>query len=94
MAARNHFLQSFLAYPITISNLQPNLQAVPDCLPGRNQVRRLRIQQRLKTGGAFEEDVSKREYSSAVPLLPPLVPPPPAAPRAPAFAPWPSPSSL
>lgn len=36
------------------------------------EVRRLRIQQRLKTGNGFEEDVSKREYSSAVPFLPPL----------------------
>ena len=46
-------------------------------IPG--QVRRMRIQQRLKTGGAFEEDVSKREYSSAVPFLPPLARGPPTA---------------
>ncbi len=43
------------------------------CAPA--QVRRLRIQQRLKTGGTLEEDMSKQEFKSALPLLPPLVRP-------------------
>jgi hypothetical protein len=37
------------------------------------QVRRLRIQQRLKEGVIKEEDVRKQEFNSALPLLPPLV---------------------
>lgn len=37
------------------------------------QIRRLRIQQRLKTGAITEDDVSKQEFNSALPLLPPLV---------------------
>ena len=37
------------------------------------QVRRLRIQQRLKMGQTTEEDTSKQEFKSALPLLPPLV---------------------
>ena len=37
------------------------------------QVRRLRIQEKLKCGAATEEDVSKQEFNSALPLLPPLV---------------------
>lgn len=37
------------------------------------QVRRLRIQQRLKMGLTTEEDTSKQEFPSALPLLPPLV---------------------
>ncbi len=37
------------------------------------QIRRLRIQQRLKTGAVTEDDVSKQEFNSALPLLPPLV---------------------
>jgi len=39
----------------------------------RAQVRRLRIQQRVKSGGTMEEDVTKQEFKSALPLLPPLV---------------------
>ncbi len=37
------------------------------------QVRRLRIQQRVKTGDVSEEDITKQEFKSALPLLPPLV---------------------
>ena len=37
------------------------------------QVRRLRIQQRVKTGAIMEEDMTKQEFKSALPLLPPLV---------------------
>ena len=37
------------------------------------QIRRLRIQQRLKTGAVTEDDVTKQEFNSALPLLPPLV---------------------
>jgi len=43
-------------------------------------VRRLRIQQRLKEGVSTEEDVSKQEFNSALPLLPPLVRAPPRTP--------------
>jgi hypothetical protein len=39
----------------------------------RTQVRRLRIQQRVKTGNVTEEDITKQEFNSALPLLPPLV---------------------
>ena len=38
------------------------------------QVRRLRIQERVKTGESYlEEDITKQEFKSALPLLPPLV---------------------
>lgn len=37
------------------------------------QIRRLRIQLRLRTENSYEEDVHKREYKSALPFLPPLV---------------------
>lgn len=40
--------------------------------PG-SQVRRLRIQIRLKTENSYEDDVKKRPYNSALPFLPPLV---------------------
>lgn len=43
-------------------------------------MRRLRIQQRLKEGVSTEEDVSKQEFNSALPLLPPLVRVPPNTP--------------
>lgn len=33
----------------------------------------MRIQQRVKSGGTMEEDVTKQEFKSALPLLPPLV---------------------
>ena len=36
-------------------------------------MRRLRIQQRVKTGAIMEEDMTKQEFKSALPLLPPLV---------------------
>lgn len=41
--------------------------------PPELQIRRLRIQIRLKTETTYEEDVREREYDSAVPGLPPLV---------------------
>ena len=37
-------------------------------------MRRLRIQERVKTGESYlEEDITKQEFKSALPLLPPLV---------------------
>lgn len=43
-----------------------------DAFSPSTQVRRLRIQLRLKAGAGMAEDVSKQEFESALPLLPPL----------------------
>ena len=46
--------------------------ACVDAARGRAQVRRLRIQQRVKTGDIAEDDLTRQEFKSALPLLPPL----------------------
>ena len=48
--------------------------AQPSLTRAALQVRRLRIQERVKTGESYlEEDITKQEFKSALPLLPPLV---------------------